>query len=86
MNSDRIGKSFSKGLILEHNAVSTGEDGSITIKMPHDGSLELRRGLLFWDRLVKVSNPIVYLDPSADEEFLVQTGVMKVVRGCCDPR
>lgn len=66
-----------KGIVVS-SPTTIEEDGSLSLKGGID-PIELRRSVLFWDHIVKPINRIIYMEPSADEQFLKECGIFKEV-------
>lgn len=81
MCSLRSSISYSKGLVLGNSAVSASTAGDLIIDTENRNDAELRRGVLFWDKLARVRNHVIYMEPTPDELYLESVGMLQVVRG-----
>lgn len=66
-----------KGIIVSPPITINGN--SIHISKSSIDSVELRRAVIFWDRIVKPVNNIVGLGPSTDELFLTECGIFEEI-------
>jgi hypothetical protein len=64
-----------KGIVIS-SPITISQDGSLSLMGGMD-PLELRRGVLFWDRIKKPQNNIFYYEPSEDEKFLASCGIFE---------
>ena len=81
MPSTQRSATYSKGLVLKNSAVSYTSNGGLQINSIDQDDSELRRAVLFWDKLARVSNNIVYMAPTPDEMYLKSVGVLQEIRG-----
>ncbi len=63
-----------KGIVVSP-PVTIGADGSFRATSDVD-AVELRRAVLFWDRIVKPTNNLIHLALSDDEKFLKECGLL----------
>lgn len=63
-----------KGIVVSP-AVSIGANGSFTMLGGVD-PVELRRAVLFWDRINRPTNNLIHIELSPDEKFLNECGIL----------
>jgi hypothetical protein len=69
-----------KGVVISP-PVSISSQGALHIETSAVDPVELRRSVLFWDRIVRPSNSFIQIALSRDEEFLKGCGVLRELSG-----
>lgn len=63
-----------KGIVIS-SPITISQNGAMSVRGGMD-PVELRRAVLFWDRINKPKNNFIGIDLSDDEEFLLQCGIL----------
>lgn len=67
-----------KGIVVSP-PITIGADGSLDLQGGGIDPVELRRAVLFWDRINKPKNNFISFGQSADEKFLAECGLLQEI-------